>query len=213
MIVPVTIAATLLAFQGAATDTSQPVIDNDRVTVWSPAPSFGPRPNDAVMVSVTDGQPGVVNAYMVPAGSTTPAPGAAINISVGGRATVGPVNGAPAPARTLRVEIKKSVAPLPNNTGFPDAFPRPGITQVLDNDRVTVWDYRWTPGQSTPMHFHTKDVVVMFLEDGALISTLPDGTATTNPHAPGDIRFNRPDRTHTETLPSGRQRALIIELK
>ena len=65
----------------------------------------------------------------------------------------------------------------------------------------------------TPMHFHDKDVVVVFLDDGDLSSTTPDGKVTTNSYTSGTVRFNARDRTHTETLVRGKQRAIITELK
>ncbi len=104
-------------------------------------------------------------------------------------------------------------APLENQSGYPRAFPRPGSKKVFENARVIIWDYTWTPGVATPMHFHDKDVVVFYLEDGDLQSTTPDGKKTVNPYKPGMARFNLRDRTHTETLIRGKQHAIITELK
>jgi predicted metal-dependent enzyme (double-stranded beta helix superfamily) len=96
----------------------------------------------------------------------------------------------------------------------PNAFPRPGNNRkVFENDRVIVWDFTWTPGQPTPMHFHDKDVVVVYLGTGTLRSTTPDGKAVDNKWKPGDTRFNLRDRVHTETLVEGELRAIITELK
>jgi hypothetical protein len=66
---------------------------------------------------------------------------------------------------------------------------------------------------ATPMHFHDKDVVVTYLEDGDLESTTPDGKKTVNPYKFADVRFNLGNRTHTETLIRGKQHAIITELK
>jgi hypothetical protein len=63
------------------------------------------------------------------------------------------------------------------------------------------------------MHFHDKDVVVYFLEDGDLSSTTPDGKSEVHPYTAGTPRFNQGNRTHTETLVRGKQRAIITELK
>jgi hypothetical protein len=63
------------------------------------------------------------------------------------------------------------------------------------------------------MHFHDKDVVAWFLEDGDLSSTTPDGKSTVNHYTAGTVRFSPRDRTHTETLVKGQQRAIITELK
>lgn len=105
------------------------------------------------------------------------------------------------------------VDPLANKSGYPAAFPRPGSKKLLENTRVVVWDYAWTPGVPTPMHFHDKDVVVFYLEDGDLQSTTPSGEKTVNPYKPGMARFNLRDRTHTEMLIRGKQHAIITELK
>jgi hypothetical protein len=105
------------------------------------------------------------------------------------------------------------VAPILNTSGYPLAFPRPGVKKLLENNRVIVWDYTWTTGVPTPMHFHDKDVVVLFLEDGDLKSTTPDGKDVVSSYTPGTMRFNTRGRTHYETLVRGKQRAIITELK
>jgi hypothetical protein len=105
------------------------------------------------------------------------------------------------------------VAPIENTSGYPLAFPRPGVKKVLENERVIVWDFTWTPGVAVPMHFHDKDVVALLLEDGDLQSTTLDGKAVMNSYTPGTVRFNLRNRTHTEMLVRGKQRAIFTELK
>ena len=118
------------------------------------------------------------------------------------------------PARLVVVELKDHPEPpYANKSGYPPAFPRSGSKKVLDNDRVVVWNYTWTPGVPTPMHFHDKDVVVVFRYDGSLKSTTPDGKSIVNDYKSGSIRFNKGDRIHSEELVNGQQSAMIIELK
>jgi hypothetical protein len=118
------------------------------------------------------------------------------------------------PAGSVVIELKDHpVPPLANASGFPNAFPRPGAKKRLENDKVLVWDYTWTTGVPTPMHFHDKDVVVVYLENGALKSTTPDRQSVVNDLSPGLIRFNARDRVHTEELVRGKSRAIITELK
>jgi hypothetical protein len=105
------------------------------------------------------------------------------------------------------------VVPIENTAGYPLAFPRPGSKKMLKNARAVVWDYAWSPGVATPMHFHDKNVVAVYLDDGVLQSTSLDGTVVVNPHTAGSATFNRRDRTHTETLVRGNQHAIITELK
>jgi hypothetical protein len=163
----------------------KPVIDNDRVAVWDVTGSVTTEPLDAVVVSLSG------SAVFVAKGSTPKVDG-----------------------RSIVIDLKDHpVAPLENKSGYPLAFPRPGSKKILENARVIVWDYTWTPDAATPMHFHDKDVVVVFLEDGDLKSTTPDGKATVNSYNFGTVRFNLRDRTHTETLIRGKQHAIITELK
>ncbi|MEZ5288201.1 MAG: hypothetical protein R2712_26060 [Vicinamibacterales bacterium] len=37
---------------------------------------------------------------------------------------------------------------------YPHAFPRTGVTQILDNTRVTVWEVNWLHGTPQPFHRH-----------------------------------------------------------
>ena len=84
---------------------------------------------------------------------------------------------------------------------------------ITENDKVVVWDFTWTTGVPTAMHFHDKDVVVVYLENGALKSTTPDRQSVVNELTPGLIRFNARERVHTEELVRGKSRAIITELK
>jgi hypothetical protein len=118
------------------------------------------------------------------------------------------------PATSLVITLKdKKVAALRNTSGYPNAFPRPNSMKVYEDSQVIVWDYTWTTGVATPMHFHDKDVVVIYLGNGALRSTTPDGKSVVNTWKRGDTRFNLRDRVHTETLVEGQLRAIIMELK
>jgi hypothetical protein len=164
------------------------VIDNERVTVWDTASSLPAAAHDFVAISVS--QPG--NAVFGHAGDTVGKAG----------------------SRTVIIELRDHpVAPMANNSGYPNAYPRPHIEKILENDRVIVWRYRWNLGEPTPMHFHDKDVVVVYLEDSALKSTEPDGKSILNEYKAGDIRFNRRDRTHAELLVRDTASAVITELK
>jgi hypothetical protein len=180
------LALTLLGFQApAAPAIDRPAIDNQRVQVREIDGAIEAVPNDSVLVSQSG------HAAFLPKGATHKADGKGILIGL--------------------KDFK--VAPLANKSKYPLAFPRPGVKKLLENARVIVWDYTWTTGVATPMHFHDKDVVVFYLEDGDLQSTTPKGEKTVNPYKPFMIRFNLRDRIHTETLVRGKQRAIITELK
>jgi hypothetical protein len=168
----------------------KPVIDNERVTVWDVTwtkgqtnPARG-HDHDVVTMWIAGGKAGTASYS-----SKSEGPAAK------GRSDAG--------ARSLVIELKDHpVPPLENKTGYPLAFPRPHVKKVLENDRVIVWSYRWNPGEPTPMHFHDKDVVVVYLEPTALTSTTLDSAAT--PAA---------GTTHTELLERGTGSAMMMELK
>ena len=176
----------LILFQAGSAPATKPVIDNDRVTVQDVSGySTSAQPTDAVVVSLSG------DAAFVPKGATSKLSG-----------------------RLFVIDLKDHpVPPIENKSGYQLAFPRPGTKKLFENDRVIVWDSTWTPGVATPMHFHDKDVVVVFLEDGDLKSTTPDGKEVVNKYTTGTVRFNQGNRTHSETLINGKQRAIITELK
>src|SRR3984957_5376766 len=177
----------------------KPVIDNERVPVWDVTgakgqanPALG-HDRDVVVMRLTGAGAGTAN-FIAKGSERNKPPG------------IG--------ARSLIIELKDTVVPpLENKTGYPLAFPRPHVKKLLENDRVIVWSYRWNPGEPTPMHFHDKDVVGVYLEDTALTSTTPEGAKTLNDYKAFDIRFNKGDRTHTELLERGMGSAMMMELK
>jgi hypothetical protein len=167
---------------------AEPVIDNDRVTVWDTTSALPPASHDFVAVPLSQ-------------------KGTAV---FGHRGAIPSKEG----ARTVVIELKdSSPAPIPNNTAYPPAFPRPHAKKLLENDRVIVWNSGWRPGKPTPMHYHDKDTVVVFEATGTIQSATPDGKSVVSEFKFADVRFNRRDRTHSETLMSGHARAIVVELK
>jgi redox-sensitive bicupin YhaK (pirin superfamily) len=119
-----------------------------------------------------------------------------------------------APAHEIIVELKDAPSnTVPNNTGLPPAFPRPGSRKVFENDKVRVWNYAWVPGKPTAMHFHDTEVVVTYLQDGDIASTTQDGKTAVNHRNPGDIVFNAAGRSHSEEVVKGQQSGIMLELK
>jgi hypothetical protein len=118
------------------------------------------------------------------------------------------------PKRLIKIELKDIVVPpLPNNSGYVDAFPREGSKKILENSRVTIWELPFTVGKPTPTHFHGKDVVVVYLANGETLSTAPDGKATPGVARFGEAKFNPRNRTHSEMLVKGEHHVIAVELK
>jgi hypothetical protein len=166
----------------------QPSIDNERITVWDTTSPLPPAEHDFVAVSSSGKRSAVF-------GRKGDIPGVAGE-------------------RIVVIELKDHpVAPIPNNSGYPLAFPRARAKKLLENDRIIVWSYSWNLNEPTPMHFHDKDIVVVFEEDTALKSTTPDGKSVVSENKSGDIRFNRRERIHSELLVRGMGSAVVTELK
>ena len=179
----------LLAMSFAAsTQSAEPLLDNEHVTVRDTAEVLPPSAHDYVAVS----------------------------LSRKGIATFGHQGTKPGRTalRTIVIELKDlPVIPLANQSGYPRAFPRKHAKKLLENAQVIVWDYSWRPGEPTPMHFHDKDAVVVYEEAGALKSTTPDGKSVVTDFAFGQVRFSPRGRSHSEILAGGKARAVVTELK
>jgi hypothetical protein len=175
-------------FQATPAQAPKTLLDNDRVVVRD---FSGPAalPLDSVVVSLS--------------GTTS---GTAVFLSKGATPDIS--------GRYIVVGLKDHVSvPIANTSGYPLAFPRPGAKKILENEKVIVWDNTWALGVAAPRHFHDKDTVAVYLEDGDVKSTSLDGTVIVNPHTTGTASYNRGNRAHTEVLASGKQRAIITELK
>jgi hypothetical protein len=178
-----------LLFQAAPAQAPKTLLDNERVVVRDVAGPATAEPLDSVIVSLSGAAFGT--AVFLSKGATPDIRGRYIVVGLKDHANV----------------------PVANTSGYPLAFPRPGAKKILENEKVIVWDNTWAPGVAAPMHFHDKDTVVVFLEDGDVKSTSLDGTVVDSPHTAGTASFSRANRTHTEMLGSGKQRAIITELK
>jgi DNA repair exonuclease SbcCD nuclease subunit len=193
-----------------------PVIDNERVKVWDITlipgkPRLMQRHESAVVTMFLVG--GKIRSTKEN-GETTVSErkfGEAVYDALGTEHTEEVISGSP--ARLIVAELKGPPEPLyANKSGYPPAFPRPGSLKVFENERVVIWNYSWTPNVPTPMHFHDKDVVVVYRYDGSLKSATPDGKSVVNDYKSGSIWFNRGDRVHFEELVKGQQSAIVMDL-
>ena len=198
-------------------DGAKQLIDNERVTVWEFVYQKG-KPTgmhrhkyDMVGIDLADSSVKVTSAQGS-VSTVNPRMGQVFWMQKGG--TESQEGTSDTPRHAILVDLKDvRVPPLKNTSGFADAFPREGGKKLLDNSRVVVWDYSWTPGKPTVMHFHDKDVVVVYLGNGDLSSTTPDGKTVVNSYSFGQAKFNPRDRTHSELLVKGAQRVIAVELK
>ena len=95
------------------------------------------------------------------------------------------------------------------------ALPRPGATEILDNERGRVWDVVYPPGMSTGMHRHPSDFLGIELIETRLKITTPDGKEHINPVHRGDIYMLPKGLTHMEegVVGNPQRNTILIELK
>jgi quercetin dioxygenase-like cupin family protein len=195
----------------AFADAPAPAIDNGRVAVRDVAlkqGQLGPtiqHTGDYVVLYISGGRIRGADGK-----TQTHAPGSAM-AGQGGTTSDTALD---ADAHEVVAELKDSPSnTVPNTTGLPPGVPREGAKKVFENDKVRVWNYTWLPGKPTPMHFHNTEIVVVYLGNGDITATTPDGKKTVTHHNPGDIVFNLANRSHSEELTQGEMSGVMLELK
>jgi quercetin dioxygenase-like cupin family protein len=114
------------------------------------------------------------------------------------RFTKGPIthrvtNVVDTPFRNITIEILGSpgrAAPSKPDTS-------PGLSTVLDNDRVHIERLVLEPGQSTSLHTHGLSALSVFLTDSKVEVTFPGKKPQTLEYKPGDFGWRDAPVTHT----------------
>jgi hypothetical protein len=97
---------------------------------------------------------------------------------------------------------------------LPPAYPRPGVTKILDNEAVQVWNISWLKGGAAPLHRHIYDLVGVYYEPGDRIIVSPEGARRPVSTKAWDIAFQRTGVTHAEEGASDAPlRAVFVEMK
>jgi hypothetical protein len=178
----------LALIASGASVAAAPVVDNERVTVWDSTEVIPHVEHDFVVVPL--GAPGT----------------AAYGHKGDSAGTAG--------QRSMIIELKDAKVDTPANPGtYPMAFPRKNAKKLFENAKVVVWSTRWVLNEPTPMHFHDKDAMVIFEDEGQLKSIALDGTGTAVEVTNGRPSFNLRNRVHSEVLVSGKASAVVTELK
>jgi hypothetical protein len=99
---------------------------------------------------------------------------------------------------------------LQQTPALPPPFPRPGTTQVFENEVVAVWNVSWLK-QQYPLHTHRYDLIGISYEEGDRIVSPTPGLINTKAWV---FQQNRANVTHVEEGASDPpMRAILIELK
>jgi len=97
---------------------------------------------------------------------------------------------------------------------YSPAFPRDGAKKIQENDYFAIWDVTWEKGQSTGMRKLRLDQITVFLTDGAIRFTRPDGMSTIEEERLGSVLYE-PKGTivATEGTSENPIRAAVFQLK
>ena len=96
---------------------------------------------------------------------------------------------------------------------LPPAYPRPGTTRLLDNNRVQVWDISWLK-QQYPLHRHVYDLTGVYYTDGDRVIVSEAGERRPVHTASWETAFQLKGVTHIEEGASDVPlRAVFAELK
>ena len=93
-------------------------------------------------------------------------------------------------------------------------FPRSGAKNTLENRYFSVWDVTFENGKSTGMHQLPLDQVYVFLTEGPVKFTRPDGTWTIEQEKMGAVRYETKGTVESEEGAGDTSaRAFIFQLK
>jgi hypothetical protein len=92
-------------------------------------------------------------------------------------------------------------------------YPRPGTTQIFENDAVAVWNVSWLK-QKYPLHTHRYDLIGISYVEGDRIITQGDAPGRLVNTKAWVFQTNRANVTHVEEGASDPpMRAVLIEVK
>ena len=96
---------------------------------------------------------------------------------------------------------------------YPPPYPRAGVTKLLENARVVVWDVSWLR-QAYPTHRHVYDFAGVYYTSGDRIIVSPEGVRSPNSSVAWDTFFLRRGLTHSEEGASDEPlRGVFVEFK
>src|SRR5262245_44984723 len=97
---------------------------------------------------------------------------------------------------------------------FPPAFPRDGAKKLIDNERVTVWDFTLEKGKVAELHQHMYDTVVVELADSTVRNAGSDRIAHDGVRRLGQVGFTDKGAVDMQGTTSDTPRhTIFVELK
>ncbi len=96
---------------------------------------------------------------------------------------------------------------------LPAAFPRAGAAQVLDNDRVAVWDAAYPSGEQQPSLLHAHNAIRVWIEGTTLERAVPEQPVQRLPRQEGTWELIPAGMAASERAIDHSGRAITVELK
>ena len=115
------------------------------------------------------------------------------------------------PLRAVFIELLEDKGPL-EPAADTSAVSRSGAKQLLDDDRVTVWDGAWKSGADGLKYHASRDTVIVFLDSGKLRST-GNGSPVVSDVKAGTMRYLAHDAAETLEVIEGAPRTMFFQLK
>jgi hypothetical protein len=194
------------------------LLDTDRITVWD---IVWPKGQPTAMHRHVYDQ---VGTYYARGGRLITTPDGAVravitevgSLSTTRKGTTHIEEGNSDPSlRAVFIELKQE-----NPSGLPDAdvggpapFPREDAKQILDDERVTAWDYTWTSGPERVRYRPARETVIVWLGAGKLRVRQRGGATTVSDVNAGTMHHLARGSSETLEVVSGSPRAILFQLK
>lgn len=115
------------------------------------------------------------------------------------------------PLRAVFIELLQDTGPA-SPAADSSTLPRSGLKQLLDDDRVTVWDGVWKSGPDALKYHASRDTVIVFLDAGKLRTAGKDSPALADVKA-GTMRYLAHDSAESLEIIEGAPRTMFFQLK
>jgi mono/diheme cytochrome c family protein len=119
------------------------------------------------------------------------------------------------PLRAVFIELRR----VPDGTaaaarsGIPEAFRAGAAKQVLDDNRVTVWDCTWPAGGGPVTLARSRDTVIVWLNAARVRTSAPGSPGDVRDLRPGMAEHGRRGETTVVTAVDGVPHVMLFELK
>jgi hypothetical protein len=125
-------------------------------------------------------------------------------------------NGKPGDPERLAIMIDLKDVPVSTaalSSKAPAAFPRDGAKNVLENERIRMWDYTWPASAPAREVHYATDAVEVVVTGGTFTVSGADGRETTRVVAPKDARFIARGTVESVRVTTGSPRTMTVEIK